>query len=426
MSERIVIIGGGTSGTVIANRLRRLRSRTAAITVIDRDDAHRYQPRLLSMAFGLADPDGSVRPRHAQLREGIEFRLSEVDRVDTERSSIVLRGGNTVPYDVLVIASGAYVLPQETEGLTGPGWMERMFTFYDHEGAVALHEALRRFSGGRIVLNIVDMPIKCSVAPLEFCFLADWYFQRAGLRDKVEIVYVTPLEGAFTKPLASKYFGGWLQKRGVAIETEFAVGEVDGEGGRLVSWDGREVAFDLLVTIPVHGGSTFVERSPRLGDDAGFVVCDFRSLQAKVAPNVFAVGDAANLPAAKTGSAAHYQTDTLVKNVCRLLDGRPLEDSYDGHSTCFIETGFGKASLIDFNYDVEPFPGRYPVPGLGPFSLLGESRPNHAGKAMFEWMYWHLLLPGHGVPGTTGQLSLAGKKSPAGRLTKKRVAAVDQ
>lgn len=422
MSERIVIIGGGTSGTVIANRLHKLRGRDAAITVLDRDDAHRYQPRLLPMAFGLADPDGGVRPRHAQFRDGVEFRLAKVERVEAERHTVVLEGGDQVPYDVLVIASGAYLLPQETEGLTGPGWMERMFTFYDYEGAAALREALRRFSGGRIVLDIVDMPIKCSVAPLEFCFLADWHFQRAGLRDKVEITYVTPLEGAFTKPLASEYFGGWLQERGVTIETEFAAGEVDGESGRLVSWDGREVAFDLLVTIPVHGGSAFVERSPGLGDDAGFVVADPRTLQAKAAPNVFAVGDAANLPTAKTGSAAHYQTETVVTNVCRLLDGRPIEASYDGHSTCFIETGFGKASLIDFNYDLEPFPGRYPMPGVGPFSLLGESRANHLGKAAFEWMYWHLLLPGRGVPGAGGELSLAGKRIPADRIPEKQVA----
>jgi sulfide:quinone oxidoreductase len=419
MSERVVIIGGGTSGTVVANRLNMIRGQSTSITVIDRDDVHRYQPRLLPVAFGLADPDAGVRPRHAQLRDGIEFRVAEADRIEAARNTVVLKGGEELSYDVLVVASGAYLLPDETEGLTGPGWLQRMFTFYTHEGAVGLRDALARFSRGRIVLNIVDMPIKCSVAPLEFCYLADWYYRRKGLRDKIEITYVTPLEGAFTKPLASRYFADSLRRRGVSIETEFNAARVDGETGRLLSWEGREVSFDLLVSIPLHGGADFVERSSGLGDDAGFVLTDPRTLRANAAPNIFAIGDAANLPTAKTGSAAHYQTETVVTNIWRFLDGRNLEASYDGHSTCFIETGFGKASLIDFNYDLEPFPGRYPLPVLGPFTLLGESRANHLGKSVFELMYWHLLLPGRGVPGTSGSLSTMGKRIPADRLPPK-------
>jgi sulfide:quinone oxidoreductase len=420
MSERILIIGGGTSGTVIANRLRKLRGDSVTITVVDRDDAHRYQPRLLPVAFGLADPDGGVRPRHAQLRDGVQFKLAEVQRIETDANRVALKGGEAIPYDILVIASGAYVLPEETEGLAGPGWMERMFTFYTPEGALGLREALRRFKGGRIVLDIVDMPIKCSVAPLEFCFLADWYFQKRGTRDKVDITYVTPLEGAFTKPLASAYFADSLRRRGVKIETEFSAATVDGRSGTLASWEGREIPFDLLVSIPIHGGAEFLERSPGVADDANFVITDPATLRAAVAPNVFAVGDAANLPTAKTGSAAHYQTETVVKNVCRMLDGKEPEQSYDGHSTCFIETGFGRASLIDFNYELEPFPGHFPVPRLGPFTLLGESRANHLGKAAFEWMYWYLLLPGHGVPGTSGHLTTAGKRIPADVKAAKR------
>ena len=406
--SRIVIAGAGTGGTLAANRLRR-RCRDAEIVVVDRDDRHVYQPGLLFVPFGLADPEEIVRSRRAQLHDGIDFRLGAVDRVDLATDTVHLVGGETLAYDVLVIASGAALLPEETEGLTGTGWGERMFTFYELESATALRDALRRFDRGRLVVNPVDMPVKCPVAPLEFCFLADWHLRERGVRDAVEITYVTPLDGAFTKPIASARLAGLLREKGIAVETEFATGEVDGERGVLVSWDEREVPFDLLVSIPLHGGPGFVARSPGLGDELGFVTTDPHTLQSLAAANVFAIGDATNLPTSKAGSVTHFEGDTLVENVGRHLGGAPLKASFDGHANCFIETGFHKALLIDFNYDVEPLPGRYPEPHVGPLPLLRESRLNHMAKLLFQWAYWHVLLPGREVPGIGSQLQLAGK-----------------
>ena len=371
--------------------------------VIDRDDRHIYQPALLFVPFGLADPDEIVRPRAAQLHAGIEFRQAEVDRVETAGNTVHLAGGELITYDVLVVASGAVLLPEETEGLTGPGWGERIFTFFELESATALREALRSFDGGRLVVNPVDMPIKCPVAPLEFCFLADWYLRERGVRQAVELTYVTPLDGAFTKPVASD-LAGLLAEKGIALETEFATGSVDAEGGRLVSWDEREVPFDLLVTIPLHGGPPYVGRSPGLGDELGFVATDPHTLQSRAATNVFAIGDATNLPTSKAGSVTHFEGDTLVENIHRFLAGETLEASFDGHANCFIETGFHKALLIDFNYETEPLPGRYPVPHLGPLPLLKESRLNHMAKLLFQSIYWHVLLPGHDIPGVGSQL----------------------
>ncbi|MEO8687712.1 MAG: FAD/NAD(P)-binding oxidoreductase [Solirubrobacteraceae bacterium] len=409
MSHRIVILGGGTGGTLAANRLRRLYGDAAEIVVIDRDDRHVYQPALLFVPFGLADPDEIVRSRRAQLHGGIEFRQGVVERVETTDNMVHLEDGGTVAYDVLVVASGAALLPEETEGLTGPGWGERIFTFYELESATALRDALRGFDRGRLVVNPVDMPIKCPVAPLEFCFLADWYLRERGVRDDVQLTLVTPLDAAFTKPIASQHLAGLLAEKGIALETEFATGEVDGAGGRLLSWDERELPFDLLVTIPLHGGPAFVARSPGLGDELGFVPADPHTLQSKAAPNVFAIGDVTNLPTSKAGSVTHFEGDTLVENIHRFLDGDPLEPSFDGHANCFIETGFHKALLIDFNYDVEPLPGRYPEPHLGPLPLLKESRMNHMAKLLFQWVYWHVLLPGRDIPGIGSQLQLAGK-----------------
>ena len=201
MRKRIIVLGGGTGGTLLANRLRRLLDRdTANIVVIDSDDQHLYQPGLLFVPFGLATPARLVRPRHRQLRRDITFRRATVDRVDTSRNQVALADGTVLGYDVLVIATGARLIPEETEGLTGPGWMEKTFTFYTLDGAVgAGGSALSRFGGGRIVVAVMDMPIKCPVAPLEFCFLADWYFRKRGVREKVQLTFVTPLDGAFTK-----------------------------------------------------------------------------------------------------------------------------------------------------------------------------------------------------------------------------------
>jgi sulfide:quinone oxidoreductase len=410
MRARIVILGAGTGGTLTANRLKRLYRDDAEIVVIDRDDRHVYQPGLLFVPFGLSTPDEIVRPRGAQLHDGIEFRLAEVDRVDVAGNAVHLEGDETIPYDVLVVASGVSLLLEETEGLTGSGWGERIFTFYELESATALRGALRAFDRGRLVINTIDMPIKCPIAPLEFCFLADWYLRERGVRDAVDVTYVTPLDGAFTKPVASEHLRGLLSEKGIAVETEFATGEVDGEGGRLISWDEREVPFDLLVTIPLHGGAAYVGRSPGLGDELGFVRTDPHTLQSKAAPNVFAIGDATNVPTSKAGSVTHFEGDTLVDNIRRFLEGEELEGSFDGHANCFIETGFHKALLIDFNYDVEPLPGRFPEPHLGPLPLLKESRLNHIGKLLFQWIYWHVLLPGHDIPGIGSQLRQTAKQ----------------
>src|SRR6266516_6763178 len=342
--KQIVILGGGTGGTMTANRLRRrFDADQAEIHVVDRDDKHVYQPGLLFVPFGLAAVEEIVRPRRRQLRDGVIFHENEVAEVWIDRDEVLLDDGTVLPYDVLVVASGVRLQPEETEGMTGPGWNERVFTFYDPEGAEALHGALERFDGGRLVVNLVDRPIKCPVAPLEFSFLADWYLRERDLRSRTELVYSTPLDGAFTKPIASERLAGLLAEKDVELVTEFNAGEVDGVGGTLTSYDGRELDFDLLVTIPLHGGASYVERSPGLGDALGFVPTDKRTLQTVARPNVFALGDATDLPTSKAGSVTHFEAEVLTENVGRFFAGLELEAGYDGHANCFIETGFHKA-----------------------------------------------------------------------------------
>ena len=408
MSGRVVILGGGTGGTLVANRLRRaLPPGAAEITVIDRDDRHLYQPGLLFVPFGLTRVDQITRPRHRQLHHGITFVEATVDQVDLETNRVLLADGATVPYDVLVVASGAALLPEETEGLEALRRRDRVFTFYDPIGAAALAPALAGFDGGWLVLNVVDMPIKCPVAPLEFVFLADWYFRRRGIRELVDLVLVTPLDGAFTRPVASRMLGELLDRKGVELVTEFSTASVDEPDRRLHGYDGRTVPFDLAVVVPIHGGQPYVGRSAGLGDALGFVPTDRHTLQSTVRPNVFVIGDASDLPASKAGSVTHFEGTTLVENVRRFLAGEALASRFDGHANCFIEAGAGKALLIDFNYETEPLPGHYPL-AIG-LPLLRESRRNHLGKLLFQWVYWHVLLSGHEVPGISATMPLAGK-----------------
>ncbi len=409
--KRLVILGAGTGGTLAANRLRKKFSRDElAIDIVDQDNGHVYQPGLLFVPFGLTEPDEIVRKRDRQLKKGITYHLSAIERVDIEADSVTLENGEVLEYDALLVATGAILLPEETEGLTGPGWNEHVFTFYDMAGATALAEALDDFESGHLVINVVDLPIKCPVAPLEFAFLADWYFTDKGVRDDVTITYVTPLDAAFTKPVASATLGSLLDDKHIEIVTEFNTGEVDGENRKLISWDGREIDFDLLVVVPLHGGATYVEDSPGLGDELGFIPTDNATLQSTVKDNIFVVGDAADLPASKAGSVTHFEGEVLVENLTAYFRGEPVEHRYDGHANCFIETGFSKALLIDFNYENEPVQGHYPGPvGL---PLLKESRANHLGKLMFQSFYWHGLLPGRDIPGIGADMPTTGKRQP--------------
>ena len=414
--RHIVILGAGTAGTVMANRLARrydteLREATLAITIVDQDPVHIYQPGLLFIPFGEYTADDVVKGRQAQLAKGVRYIQSAVEELDPAHDTVRLADGQSLRYTLCILATGTRLAPEETEGLTGPGWQEKVFDFYTLDGATRLAEALARFERGRVVINVVEMPIKCPVAPLEFAFLADAYFEKRGIRDQVSITYATPLDGAFTKPACSKSLTHLLTEKGIALETEFNTGRVNGEAGELVSWDERTVPFDLLVTIPLHRGAAFIEAVPGLGNDLGFVRTDPHTLQAKLKENLFAIGDATDVPASKAGSVVHFEAEILEENVRRFLAGEPLDPAFDGHANCFIETGHEKALLIDFNYEVEPLPGNFPF-AWGPVPLLKESRLNHLGKLAFRHVYWNALLPGYDFPGIPARMKRTGKQFP--------------
>ena len=408
--RRLVILGAGTAGTMVANKLRRrLALDEWQITVIDRDPEHLYQPGLLFVPFEPEPPD-LLKSRRGLLRRGIQLLIGEVGALDTENKTVRLADGGVVGYDYLVIATGTSPRPDQTPGMLGPQWHRSIHDFYTYDGALAVRDALQSFPGGRLVVHVVDQPIKCPVAPLEFTFLAEAFFRRRGMRDQVEIVYVTSLDGAFTKPVASRFLGRLLDERKIAVETDFLVERIDAERKTLVSYDEREIGYDLLVTVPLNMGADFLGDSG-LGDELNYVPVDKRTLQSTAHPDVFAVGDANDLPTSKAGSVAHFSSEIFVENFLQYVDGRAMTHRFDGHANCFVETGDGKGLLIDFNYDTEPLPGRYPLGRLGPLSLLRETKANHWGKLAFRWIYWHLLLPGRRLP-VPNKMSMTGKHRP--------------
>jgi sulfide:quinone oxidoreductase len=394
---------------MIANKLRHRLGRTEwSITVVDRDDEHHYQPGYLFLPFGGYSREQVVRSRHAFLPDGVDFVVGSVDKVEPQANVVLLDGGRELPYDQLVIATGTTPRPDQTPGMLGPEWRRSIFDFYTLEGAEALADALARFDSGRLVVHVTEMPIKCPVAPLEFTFLAEAWLRGRGLRDRVELVFVTPLDGAFTKPVASAHLGGMLDERKVHVETDFMVERIDPERKMLISYDEREVPFDLLVTVPLNMGADFVARSG-LGDELNYVPVDKSTELSTQFDNIFVIGDASDIPASKAGSVAHFSVEIFTGNFVEHVAGRPMTQRFDGHANCFVESGHGKGLLIDFNYETEPLPGRYPVPVLGPFTLLEESRANHLGKLGFRWAYWNLLLRGRPMPVPT-LMSMAGKR----------------
>jgi sulfide:quinone oxidoreductase len=410
--KTLLILGAGTAGTIMASTLRnKLPKGEWTITLVDRAPDHYYQPGYLFMPFGIYTENDVRRPMTRTVPRGIDYREADVDRVDAAANRVLLPDSTEVPYDVLIIATGVHPAPEQVEGMVNGDWRKNVHEFYTFEGAKALTERLKSWQGGRLVVHICEMPIKCPVAPLEFTFLADAWLQEKGLREKTEIVYVTPMSGAFTKPVASGILTRLLDEKRISVVHDFAIARVDAERKAIVSWDEKEVPYDLLVTVPPNMGAEMIDRSG-LGDELNYVPTDKHTLQCKAHANIFVIGDATDCPTSKAGSVAHFESEVLTENILHFIAGQPLRSRFDGHANCFIESGHGKAFLLDFNYDQEPVTGTFPLPALGPMRLLAESRLNHLGKMAFRWVYWNILLPGWPIPLVGHKMSLRGKNIP--------------
>lgn len=407
--KRLLILGAGTAGTMMANKLYKALDREEwKITVVDQFKTHYYQPGFLFIPFGVYNREDVIKPKADFIPAGVELIFSGIEKINAPSNEVILDGGKILNYDYLIVATGTKTFPEQTPGLKDKLWYNDIFDFYTIEGAVALQKLFKTWEGGKLVMAITELPYKCPVAPLEFVFLADAFFTEKGIRDKVDITYVTPMPGAFTKPIATKMLSELLAEKNIKVIPDFYIERVDNEGKKLISYDEQEIPFDVLTVVPVNMGDEMIERSG-LGDDMRFVPTDKETLRSLQYENIFVLGDASNIPTSKAGSVAHFAAEILFENLMCAIEGRPLHAKFDGHANCYIETGFGKGALIDFNYTTEPLPGTFPLPGIGPFGLLKNTKINHYGKVMFRWIYWHILLKGKELP-VEPLMSMAGKK----------------
>ncbi|MHB1146945.1 MAG: type III sulfide quinone reductase, selenoprotein subtype [Lutibacter sp.] len=407
--KNILILGAGTSGTMMANHLiHKLNKNEWKITIVDQFKTHYYQPGFLFLPFDIYTEDQVKKVGKKFIPTGVNYIQKKIEQIFPKENKVKLED-ETLNYDILIIATGCKIAPQETEGMKGENWHKNVFDFYTYEGSLALRNKLREWKGGKMVVHFTEMPIKCPVAPLEFVFLADSYFRKKGMRDNVDLTFVTPLGGAFTKPKATEALGYLLKDKNIKVVTDFAIEQVDNKNNKIIDYSEREVEYDLLVTVPTNMGDELIERSG-MGDELNFVPTHHNTLQSLDNENVFVIGDATNVPASKAGSVAHFAAETLTDNILLYIDGKPLKKEFDGHANCFIETGNNKALLIDFNYKQEPVEGTFPIPGIGPLSLLKESIFNHWGKMAFRWIYWNMLLKGIAIPMVSRNMTTKGKK----------------
>jgi sulfide:quinone oxidoreductase len=329
--KKLVILGAGCAGTMMANKMRKdLDPEEWSITIIDKDNVHYYQPGFLFVPFDINSPKEIRKSRREFIQSGIDFVISELVNVDWDKQEVTTKTKGKFNYDILVMSTGCDVKPGEVDGLAET-WGKDVYGFYRYDDCQELRTALKKFNGGKLVINIAEMPIKCPVAPLEFAFLADWHFHERGIRDKVEIEFVTPLSGAFTKPVATKVLTSACMEKGIHITPNFSLGAVDGEKKVISSYDGTEVNYDMLISIPPNFGSEVMIDSG-IADPMGYIPVDKETLQPEGRDNVWVIGDGTNVPTSKAGAVAHFQADILHENILAYINGESQHARSDGHA----------------------------------------------------------------------------------------------
>jgi sulfide:quinone oxidoreductase len=380
MSARIVVLGGGVGGTLVANLLaKRLTPEQAQITVADLSGRHVYQPGWLYLPFGKERERNLVRSERGLLDRRVNLIVDEFTAIDTDARRAVATGGTTLPYDYLVIATGSRNVPEEVPGLAEGG-----HHFYSADAARRLGDALASFQGGRIIVGVGGIPHRCPPAPLEFLLLLDSELREQGRREAVELFYTYPIGRTFTIESVAEFVTPILEERGIGYETFFNLEEVFPETKKITSMEGSTLDYDLLVMIPPHRGAEIIGRSG-IGDDQDWVPTDRNSLAMKGQPGeerIFVVGDASDLPVSKSGSAAHFQARVVADRIAADARGVAAKNGhYNGHVMCFLETGNEQATTLNFDYDSPPAPPR-------------PSRIYHYEKMLFNKAYWHVVPRG--------------------------------
>ncbi|MFT4883823.1 MAG: sulfide:quinone oxidoreductase [Natronomonas sp.] len=373
MTEHVVILGGGTGGTVLANDLAdrldaELDSGEVRVTLINDDPDHVYKPVWLYVPFGQREPEDGRRPLAELVDDRIDLRIDRVTDIDTDAQRLGSRDGRPIEYDYLVLATGSTLAPEEIPGLEDAG-----HDYYSESGAERLREELLSFTEGHLVLSVIGSPHMCPAAPLEFVFMADDWFRERGLREDVDITYTYPIQRVHGNPHIGEWAQPIMEDRDINVETFFNAEEIDPEAEVITSMEGSDLEYDLLVTIPPHRGIDLIEEAG-LGDN-GWVDVDKHTLEADAAEDVYALGDTADTGVPNAGSVAHYQAGVVGQRLASDIRGRPATATYDGKTLCFIETGMDAASFVEFDYENPPSPAP-------------PSQKLHWSKLAYNESYW--------------------------------------
>jgi len=382
--KRIVILGGGVGGTLAANLLvkklaKRIDRGDVSIAVVDQTGTHVYQPGFMYIAMGGEQAENLERPERSLLDDRVQLVVGEVDRVDEAARSVALKDGTVLIYDQLVLATGSRIVPEAIEHFD-----QEAHHFYTAEAARKLRLALDAFTGGRIVIGIAGMPYKCPPAPLEVAFLIESELRERNLRDRSELHFCSPIGRAFTIESVSEMATPILAEKGIELHTFFNVEAIDPARKVVLSLEGEELGYDLLILVPPHKGQQFLMDSGLAPAPGGWLPTDRNTLLVGGRPNVYALGDATDLPLSKAGSTAHFEAPVVAERVAAAIRGREPSGKhadYEGKVMCFFEIGDGKGTLLQFDYAHPPKP---PKPG----------RIWHLGKIVFNKTYWHTVPKG--------------------------------
>ncbi|HZL33393.1 MAG TPA: FAD/NAD(P)-binding oxidoreductase [Verrucomicrobiae bacterium] len=382
--QRILILGGGVGGTLTANLLvKKLRARIdrgeVGLSVVDLTGQHVYQPGFMYIAMGGERAANLQRPERSLLDKRVTLVIGEVARIDVDHNVVTLTDGRPLGYDQLVLATGSRIVPEAIEHFDTEAQH-----FYTAEAAARLRVALDRFAGGRIVIGIAGMPYKCPPAPLEVAFLIEAELRQRDLRDRTTIDYCSPIGRAFTIESVSEMATPILAEKGIELHTFFNVEAIDPERKVVQSLEGEELPYDLLILVPPHKGQQFLMDSGLAPAPGGWLPTDRATLQVGGRPNVYALGDATDLPLSKAGSTAHFEAPVVTERIVAAIEGRGVDHKhgdYLGKVMCFFEVGDGKGTLLQFDYTHPPRP----------------PKPNqiwHLGKIVFNKTYWHTVPKG--------------------------------
>ncbi len=372
--KTVLILGGGIGGQVVAGRLAKALRGSDRVVLVDRESRFVFPPSLLWAMVGQRRPDQFSRDLGRLSRKGIEVLRAEVTAIDPEASAV--RAGNlTLQYDYLVVALGSAMDPSVVPGLS-----EAAHHPYDLPSAVRLYEALRAFRSGRIIVDVARLPYRCPAAPYETAMLIDAFLRKRELREAATIDLYTP--EPLPMPVAGKALGhavaSELAAREIGLHFGRSIKEVD-PAAREARFDDERAPFDLLVAVPPHAPPPVIAGSPLAGP-SGWIAVDRHTLVTQY-NNVYAIGDVTAIPLPngmmlpKAGVFAHGEGEAVAKNIIARINGESRETEFNGHGSCFLEVGGGRAGYASGDFYHAPAPAvRMRRPG----------RLWHLGKVAFE------------------------------------------